>query len=164
MRRAYLERFGAVLICERHPHPRTADARADTLSQARSDFHAGLTLEFSLGFMRGLRADRNGAAVAVLCATLWTQGAKVPMTDAASLLDAQPVFPSSDLSRTEIFYTEKLGFAVGDRHADWLKLDRDGLTLHFSLVPDLDPKTKMSHVYIRVRGVGSLYESSAQPT
>ena len=54
------------------------------------------------------------------------------MTDAASLLDAQPVFPSSDLSRTEIFYTEKLGFAVGDRHADWLKLDRDGLTLHFS--------------------------------
>ena len=80
------------------------------------------------------------------------------MTDVPSLLVAQPVFVSSDLGRTETFYTEKLGFAASARHDDWLKLHRDALTLHFSLVSDLNPRQNMSHVYVRVRGADLLYE------
>ncbi len=80
------------------------------------------------------------------------------VTSTPSLLVAQPVFVSGDLARTETFYTEKLKFAVSARHDDWLKLDRDALTLHFALVSGLNPRKNMSHAYVRVRGVDSLFE------
>ncbi len=80
------------------------------------------------------------------------------VTDVPSLLVAQPVFVSSDLTRTETFYTEKLNFTVSAKHDDWLKLDRDALTLHFALVSGLNPSKNISHAYVRVRGVDSLFE------
>ena len=80
------------------------------------------------------------------------------MPDAPSLLVAQPVFVSSDLARTEAFYTEKLGFTLNARHPDWLKLERDAVTLHFSLATDVNPAGNTCHVYIRTRGIDSFYE------
>lgn len=96
---------------------------------------------------------RRGLAVRAIVAAV-DDGA----TPAPSLLVAQPVFVSSDLARTETFYTEKLNFAVSAKHDDWLTLDRDALTLHFALVAGLNSRKNMSHAYVRVRGVDSLFE------
>lgn len=84
------------------------------------------------------------------------------MADAPSLLVAQPVFLSSDLARTELFYTAQLGFTVNKRHQDWLKLERDAVTLHFSLDPTVNPAKNTCHVYIRTRGIDALYEQCSR--
>ena len=52
---------------------------------------------------------------------------------AALLRATVPVLASLDIGETARFYSQRLGFAVLARHADYLIVARDGCELHFWL-------------------------------
>lgn len=53
---------------------------------------------------------------------------------------ATPNLPSRDYAASEAFYAA-LGFETSYRSADWMILERGGLTVEFFRYPDLDPAT-----------------------
>lgn len=62
---------------------------------------------------------------------------------------AVPVLPSGDLGRAEAFY-RYLGFEALGRTADYLRMARGDIELHFYLAADHDPLTNSAGCYLRV--------------
>jgi catechol 2,3-dioxygenase-like lactoylglutathione lyase family enzyme len=62
---------------------------------------------------------------------------------------AVPILPSGDLRRAEAFY-RYLGFRVAGRAADYLRVARGEIELHFYLAPGLDPLSNAAGCFLRV--------------
>jgi catechol 2,3-dioxygenase-like lactoylglutathione lyase family enzyme len=71
--------------------------------------------------------------------------------------NAIPVLPSLSLSRTILFYENKLGFrAVYQQGDNFAVLQKDEVTLHFWLC-DMPSVVENSGCYIEVTGINALY-------
>jgi hypothetical protein len=70
-------------------------------------------------------------------------------------LRVAPVMPSSDLERTVDHY-RRLGFSVFVESDEYAIARRDEVELHFSLVPQHDPMTNASSVFVMVDDVDAL--------
>jgi hypothetical protein len=76
---------------------------------------------------------------------------------AATLTELAAVLPVGSLSRALEHY-DLLGFAVSAyRSGDYGYAERDGLKLHFRVVPELDPARALSAVYLYVDDADALF-------
>lgn len=80
------------------------------------------------------------------------------MSQPAKLLSTAPILMSRELEKTDAFYTQKMGFKTLSRYPDYLIIAREGVELHFSLVPDLNPDANNCQVYVRLSQIEALYE------
>jgi DNA-binding MarR family transcriptional regulator len=71
---------------------------------------------------------------------------------------AVPILPTHDAARTAAFFRH-LGF-VRERGSDdgYQMFERDGIELHYTLVPDVDPFTTAGVTYISVPDVDAIYD------
>jgi hypothetical protein len=74
----------------------------------------------------------------------------------ASLQHIAPIFPISDMDATQAHY-EALGFAVHVHGGGYGTAARDGLRIHFELVPDLKPGTQRAAAYVGVDNADALH-------
>jgi len=82
----------------------------------------------------------------------------------AKLTRSAPVFPVRDLPRTLAHY-ESLGFEVASfsEEGDYGFAERDGVQLHFTVLPDLDPATNAGSVYLYVTDADALAYEWSKP-
>lgn len=78
--------------------------------------------------------------------------------ESPALRRATPILLSRDLDKTVRFY-DKLEFKQVARYDNYLILRRDGVELHFTLWPDLDPRENSCACYVYVDGAKALYEA-----
>jgi DNA-binding MarR family transcriptional regulator len=71
---------------------------------------------------------------------------------------AVPILPTHDAAKTAAFF-RRLGF-VRERGSDdgYQMFERDGIALHYTLVPEVDPFTTASVTYISVPDVDAVYD------
>jgi len=86
------------------------------------------------------------------------------MNAPARLTQFSPIFPVSDLRRALAHY-EALGF---DTHAyaegaEYGFADRDGVSLHLAVQPDLDPAVGASAAYLYVEDADALFLEWTRP-
>jgi hypothetical protein len=74
-----------------------------------------------------------------------------------ALQRVEPILLSRNLDHTALFY-EKLEFTVAARFDGYLILEREGVRLHFTRWPDLDPNANACACYLYVSGIHALYE------
>lgn len=69
-----------------------------------------------------------------------------------------PKLPMRSKATTYAYYVDRLGFTgFGPDLPDYLMVERDGIELHFFLVPRLDAKLTYGQVYIRTIDVDGWY-------
>ena len=73
-----------------------------------------------------------------------------------------PIFVSTDLNRTEKFYTDILNFIPGGKHDDYLMIKNGNIELHFSKLVFVDKKLNYCSCYIGVDNLDELYEKCLQ--
>jgi catechol 2,3-dioxygenase-like lactoylglutathione lyase family enzyme len=71
----------------------------------------------------------------------------------ATVLHAVPILASSDLDRTQAYYTS-LGFRLVERHNDYMVMHSGGIELHFSTQPD----TPAVLAFLQVVDAGALWK------
>jgi hypothetical protein len=74
----------------------------------------------------------------------------------ATLRSIAPILPTRDMDVMREHY-ERLGFAVRVHGGDYATASRDGINLHFHLVPGRDPRQEAGAVYIAVDDVDALH-------
>jgi hypothetical protein len=81
------------------------------------------------------------------------------MASLARFTSVAPIFPVRDLARTLAHYTA-LGFTTHPYQdgSEYGYANRDGLGLHFSVHPDMDPTSHASAAYLYVDDADALYE------
>ncbi len=67
-----------------------------------------------------------------------------------------PVLYSTDIRRTERFYTKELGFQI-EKDGDYLIFFRDNMEIHYHIISDASQTPKL-RCYIRGEQVNFLYE------
>jgi hypothetical protein len=65
----------------------------------------------------------------------------------ASLQHVAPIFPTADMDAMRSHY-EALGFAVHVHGGGYGTAARDGVRIHFKLVPDMGPATERGAAYV----------------
>jgi Glyoxalase/Bleomycin resistance protein/Dioxygenase superfamily len=68
-----------------------------------------------------------------------------------------PVLPMTDVDRTADHY-RRLGFSVDVYNPEYVMVARDGVEMHFGLMPDHDPKRTAGCVWLLVEDADALYE------
>jgi hypothetical protein len=74
----------------------------------------------------------------------------------ASLQHVAPIFPTADMDRMQAHY-EALGFSVHVHGGGYGTAARDGIRIHFELVPDMSPATDRGAAYLGVDDVDTLH-------
>jgi DNA-binding MarR family transcriptional regulator len=87
-----------------------------------------------------------------------------PTTEVTSMNQFAPIFPVTDLARALRHY-QSLGFTVSayDGADEYGFADRDEVSLHLSLHPDLDPLTGAGAAYLYVRDADALAAEWSRP-
>jgi hypothetical protein len=74
----------------------------------------------------------------------------------ASLQHVAPIFPTVDMDRMRAHY-EALGFTVHVHGGGYGTAARDGIRIHFELVPDMGPATGRGAAYLGVDDADALH-------
>lgn len=74
----------------------------------------------------------------------------------ATFRSVAPILPTADLDAMQAHY-ERLGFAVNVHHGGYATASRDGINLHFHLVPGHVPGAGAGAIYIGVDDADSLH-------
>jgi hypothetical protein len=74
----------------------------------------------------------------------------------ATLRSISPIFPTADMERMQRHY-EKLGFVVHRHQESYATASRDGLNLHFKLMPDHDADMGGGAIYLSVDDADGLH-------
>jgi hypothetical protein len=74
----------------------------------------------------------------------------------AALLRVAPILPTADINRMQAHY-EQLGFTVRRHDDSYATASRDGIDLHFRLVPDHDPLKAGGVLYLAVDDADALH-------
>jgi hypothetical protein len=74
----------------------------------------------------------------------------------ASLQHVAPIFPTADMDRTRVHY-EALGFTVQVHGGGYGTAARDGIRIHFKLVPGMTPDTERGAAYVGVDNADALH-------
>ena len=69
-----------------------------------------------------------------------------------------PIFVSTNLEATEVFYSTVLGFRTDGKHDDYLIMVQGAMQIHFSKVTHLDQSLNYCACYIGVADLDTLYE------
>jgi len=72
-----------------------------------------------------------------------------------------PVLPMTDLDQT-VHHYRRLGFRVDAYNAEYVMVERDGVEMHFGLMPDHDPLRTAGCVWIHVDDADALYREWAE--
>jgi hypothetical protein len=74
----------------------------------------------------------------------------------ASLQHVAPIFPTADMERMQAHY-EALGFSVTVHGGGYGTAARDGIRIHFKLVPDMASATERGAAYVGVDDADALH-------
>jgi hypothetical protein len=74
----------------------------------------------------------------------------------ATLQHIAPIFPTSDLDATQAHY-EALGFVIQVHGGGYGTAARDGIRIHFELVPDMGQATQRGMAYVGVDDADALH-------
>ncbi len=74
----------------------------------------------------------------------------------ASLQNVAPIFPTADMDAMRAHY-EALGFTVHVHGSGYGTASRDGIRIHFKLVPGLTPGTERGAAYLAVDDADALH-------
>jgi hypothetical protein len=74
----------------------------------------------------------------------------------ASLQHVAPIFPTADMEAMQAHY-EALGFSVQVHGGGYATAARDGIRIHFELVPDMAPDVERGAAYLGVDDADALH-------
>ncbi len=76
----------------------------------------------------------------------------------ATLQSVSPIFPTANMEAMQAHY-EALGFSVHVHGGGYGTVARDGIRIHFKLVPDLAPDAERGAAYLAVDDADALHAS-----